>query len=366
MEVPQFLNTDPEAIKAAVKADYEQMTGRTLYPGQVEQLLINAFAYREYLLRSQINDAARMNLVEFSRAPFLDHLGLLVGVRRLTASAAVCTLKFTFTPGHGALTVPAGIRVQSIDGQVVFITNSSVSIAAGDDEALVNAACAADGVSGNGYEPGKVSVILDPQPYLQSAENINLTVGGADAESDDDLRTRIRLAPETFSNAGSRGAYEYFARSANPAIADVSITSPEPGVVNIYPLLTGGEIPNQAVLDDVEAVCSGEKVRPLTDTVNVLAPGEITFEIDVELTLLTGTIDSEIVDTVTKKLEEYALTRRNKIGLDVVVESIIRKSMQQGVYSVTVNQPAATIVVLPDEVAKCTGVNVTVGGYSDE
>ncbi|MCO5285216.1 MAG: baseplate J/gp47 family protein [Chitinophagaceae bacterium] len=366
MEAPVFLNIDPEAIKSAIKADYEQMTGRILQPGQVEQLLINAFAYREYLLRAQINDAARMNLVEFSRAPFLDYLGQLVGVRRLTASPAVCTIKFIFGMGHGAVTVPAGIRIQSIDGQVVFITDTSVSVDAFTDEVTVSATCAASGVSGNNYEVNKISVILDPQPYLQSAQNTDTTNGGADAESDDDLRLRIKLAPESFSNAGSKGAYEYFARSANPAIADVSVTSPSPGQVNIYPLLEGGEIPNSVVLDEVAAACNSDKIRPLTDSVTVAAPSEVNYAITVSLTLVTGNIDSEIISVVTAQLQEYADSRKNKIGLDVVIENIIKRCMVDGVYSVTVSSPAATIVVGANEVAKCTAITVTVGGYSDE
>src|SRR5690606_12253651 len=128
------------------------------------------------------------------------------------------------------------------------------------------------GKQGNGYELGDISIILDPQPYLFSAHNIETTAGGSDDESDDELRERIMLAPQSFSNAGSRGAYEYFARSANPGIVHVSVVSFTPGQGNIYPLMEGGEIPDQAVLDEVFSACNSEKVRPLTDTVMVGTP----------------------------------------------------------------------------------------------
>lgn len=108
MDKPTFLNIDPEAIKAELKQDFENMTGRILYPGQVEQMLINAFAYREYLIRSQIQESATMNLVEFSRAPFLDHLGMLVGVRRLIDSKASAVFQLDFETPHEALIMPKG------------------------------------------------------------------------------------------------------------------------------------------------------------------------------------------------------------------------------------------------------------------
>lgn len=363
---PQFIDMDPDQIKADLKADYEQMTGRTLQPAQVEQLLLNAFAYREYLLRSQINDASTMNLVAFSRAPFLDYLGQLVGVSRLTATPAVCTLTLTLVSGHGSLIIPAGIRIQTIDGNAIFALDSDINVDASTDTVQATATSLATGVSANGYDINKVSVILDPQPYLLSASNNEMTEGGADDETDDELRQRIMLAPQSFSNAGSKGAYEYFARSANPGIVDVSVTSPVPGQVNIYPLMSAGQLPNQVVLDEVMAACNADKIRPLTDTVIVAAPVIKNYSIDVSLTLITGSVATDITNAVLGALTAYTQSQMAKCGLDIVREAIIKICMQDQVYSVVVNSPAATMGVNDGEVAICTGINVAVGGYSDE
>ena len=62
------------------------LTGRTLYPAQVERLVIDLVAYRESLTREAIQDAGKQNLVSFARAPFLDYLGELLGVRRLAGA----------------------------------------------------------------------------------------------------------------------------------------------------------------------------------------------------------------------------------------------------------------------------------------
>lgn len=82
-DMPKIVPDDPAAIAAELKAAYEAATGRTVYPGQAEQLLIDLCAYRESLCRVAINEAARQNLVAFARAPMLDYLGELVGVARL-------------------------------------------------------------------------------------------------------------------------------------------------------------------------------------------------------------------------------------------------------------------------------------------
>ena len=65
---PSFIDRDPQAITAEIVAQYEQLTGKTLYPAQVERLLIDVIAYRETLVRIGIQEAAKQNLVAYARA----------------------------------------------------------------------------------------------------------------------------------------------------------------------------------------------------------------------------------------------------------------------------------------------------------
>jgi len=363
----KFLEIDSEKIIAEIKEEYEKLSGKILYPAQVEQLLLNAFAYREYLLRVQIQEVATQNLVAFSRAPFLDYLGQLVGVRRLSASKAVCQIKLTFVSEHGDLTIPKDTRVQSIDGEAVFLLDEEISVKADTNEVLANFTCTIEGKKANGYPRGKIAVILDPQPYLISAENIEITSGGSDEETDEELRNRIMIAPQSFSNAGSKRAYEFFARSANADISEVGITSPKPGQVNIYPLMRDGKIPNKAVLDAVFQACNDEKIRPLTDTVIVEAPEAIYFNIEVDLVLITGSVQSETLKAVENNLHKYTVNKGNKLGLDIVLEKIISECMKiESVYDVKVNEPKKTIVINNNQVAKCKEIKINLKGYNDE
>ena len=69
---PQFVERDPQKIVEEMISQYETVTGRTLYPAQVERLIIDLVAYRESMTREAIQDAGKQNLVSFARAPFLD------------------------------------------------------------------------------------------------------------------------------------------------------------------------------------------------------------------------------------------------------------------------------------------------------
>jgi phage-related baseplate assembly protein len=362
---PVFFDTDENKIIAEMTTYYEGLVGKKLAPSQTETLLINAFAFREKMLRIAGNEAAKQNLLDFAVYPVLDYLGALLDVERLPASSAECTIKFILTPGHPSLLIPQGLRLQSKDGKVIFITLDNITVSSGINTANVTASCTTEGALGNGYQPGDISIILDPQAFVSSAANINITSGGSDQESDVALRERIRLAPAAFSTAGPDDAYIFFAKSASPLIIDVGITSPEGAYVNIYPLLAGGVVPPTEIIDAVQAKCSPEKVRPLNDIVNVLAPDAINYTLNIQLTLETDAVYESVLTKVNANIAAYVNARQTKLGVDVVPAQIIERAKVDGVYDVVVVSPSAKLIIARNQFANCTGINITVTGESE-
>lgn len=51
---PDFIDRDPAQITSEMIAQYEEASGKKLYPAQAERLLIDLFAYRENLVRIAI------------------------------------------------------------------------------------------------------------------------------------------------------------------------------------------------------------------------------------------------------------------------------------------------------------------------
>lgn len=366
LTIPEFVHEDSATIIAEMKADLELRTNHVFAAADVEMLLINGFAYREMLIRGSINDTARQNLVNFGRGPMLDYLGQLVGVTRLPSSGALCTLQFNLVVGHTGVTIPAGMRIESTDGKVIFETTVETVVVTDLFVKNVPAVATPTGKIGNGYAAGTISVILDPVAFVTTVANLAETEGGADDETDDEFRERIKLAPASFSVAGPTGAYKFWAKTASPTIVDVAVTSPAPGEVNIYPLLIDGGIPGTDILDAVTAICNDEKIRPLTDTVNVIAPTAEDYAITANLTILPDAVSADVEDAVTANLEAYKADRINRLGIDVVVNQIKALCMVPGVYDVDLVSPAADIVATEDVFTNCTGITVNVTGTHDE
>lgn len=366
---PEFVPNDPATIVNAFVAELEAELGRSLQPAQVERLLANAVSYRESLIRSAINEAARLNLVRFSRGPILDYLGELVGVYRLPESRAEAKVRFTLIDGHGALVIPAGIRVQTTDGQQTFITKVATGVEAGDAFVDITCEAVASGPSANGYAIDTIAVLLDPIAGVDTVSNTTASTGGAATETDEAMKERIYLAPTQFSTAGSYGAYKFHALSANPIIVDVEVIGPEsanpiappPGTVKIFPLIDGAAETPQLILDQVFAACDALTVRPLTDTVLVIAPTIIEYSLDVELTLLTTADQPTTEAAVLASLQAFADERKRKLGLDITEDMLTAKAMLDGygIYSVAFPSIAGDITVLENEVAVCTGITIT-------
>jgi len=378
-DIPSFVNRDPAEIMAETRVQMEALLGRQIMPAQFEQLVLQIICYRETLLLERFNAGMAQMLYQYSVAPLLDYIASLVAVERLPAARAGATVRFNLVPGHLTVTLPEGTRVATKDNLHIFETQEDVIIPSSQNSVELLVTAQDPGAGANGYAIGDVNVILDPKAWISSVENITVTGGGSDTETDEALRERIRLAPSQYSTAGSRSSYIFHAKSANASIIDVGVDSPVPGTVMVVPLLPKGSDYTQ-VITDVYNTCSAETVRPLTDTVIVTSPTEIHYDIGVNLILYNGT-DSETTKTsVYNALQAYADGQALRLGRDIVRSRILEICRLNGVYDVfVVNPPRPDPLVLPppgtdangnlivefDEVAICDSITVTVIGFNN-
>lgn len=363
----EFVSSDKETVLAELVNLFTAITGRTLAQGDPIRLFLNTIAEVIIQQRAWINYTGKQNLLRYATGGNLDHIGVLVGAERLAAAAATTTVKITLSEARATSTlIPSGTRITAGDN-VFFALVENVNIIAGEITATASAQCTVTGSAGNGYLPGELKTIVDPVPFVASIVNTTTSEGGAEVEDDDSYREAIHEAPEKFSCAGPDGAYEYYAKRASALIADVSVTSPSAGKVQIVPLLEGGEIPGEEILDAVLEVCNDRTVRPLTDQVSAVAPTKVEFDITA-----TYYIDREdearaatIQQQVTEAVNSFVLWQKSKLGRDINPSELIRRIMDAGAKRVVVTAPAYA-VVSETQVAVAKTTNVSLGGMEYE
>lgn len=361
-----FTDTDAANIEASVITMYEAIAGRTLAQGDPIRLFLQSVAAIIIQQRVLIDYSAKQNLLAYAAGDNLDHLGVLVGVTRLAASSAETTIRFNLSAAQPqAVTIPAGIRCATANG-IVFQVSSPVTIPIGALYGDTAAACLTAGEVGNGYVPGQVNQLVDPLPWVQSIANTTESEGGADTELDDPYRERIRLAPESFSTAGPDGAYRFWAMSASQTIVDVSVRSPEPGKVELRPLLAGGEVPGAEILDLVYSAVTNKAVRPLTDQVEALAPEVVGFDINMVYYINKDdtTISTDIQATVNQAVADYVAWQKSRLGRDENPSELIWRARAAGAGRVEVTSPVFTALE-KYQVAIADNITVTYGGLTD-
>ena len=308
-------------------------------------------------------------ILTYAKGNYLDALGQSIAVTRLPASKAITTIQFTLSQALGnAYTIPKGFQVSA--GSVTFETDNELIIPVGEKTGNVTASCVESGTVGNGFVAGQIATIVSPQPYLESAANTVTSVGGADIEDDAAYAERIRLRPDSFSVAGPEKSYIYYAESYSASIIDVAITSPDPGEVYVYPLLSGGQLPNESFLEGLQSHLSDETIRPLTDHVVTKAPTAVNYKIQVDYWVNQS--DSvrlaSIQAAVEEAVESYRLWQQSKIGRDISQDELIARVIDAGASRIdrSTLSPTAFQALSADQVAQCTEVKVNFKGYKDE
>ena len=365
-----FAEKSAEEIESEIITLYEQLSERTLAKGDPIRLLLNTFILIIIHQRSLIDYAAKQNLLAYAEGDYLDHLGALLEVTRLEASKAMTTLKFTLSEAQeSVVTIPEGTRVSAGGGDIIFATTETAEISAGDTEALITAECTTAGSQGNGFVIGQLKKLVDPFPFEMSVINSTETYGGSDDENDENFRERIQIAPESFSVAGPRGAYEFYARSAHQDIIDVAVVGPpdiQAGYVRIYPLMRNGELPSREVLDTVLSICNADDVRPLTDCVSVHSPEVVNYALNVKYFIdrAKATQSTELQASVEASVREWVTWQRSKLGRDLNPSELNHQMIAAGAKRTEINSPAFK-VLLASQLAIPSSTTITFGGLED-
>lgn len=340
-----FAPLDAADIERDVLTTYERIAGVTLYPGDPVRLFLESLAYVLSVQNNLLDTAGKQNLLAFASGAHLDHLGALMATARLPRGSARCPLRFELSePLEFAVLIPQGTRVGTQDRRLTFATDAAATIPAGDTAVDVTATATTPGAAGNGLLAGQVSLLVDPVAYVARVGNTAMTMGGSDVETDDRYRERIHLAPESFTCAGPEGSYRYHALRVSPDIAEVAVWSPRPGHVDVRPVMTGGELPDDATLDAVRAALSAEDVRPLTDTVTVAAPELVPYVIrgGWYLRKTDSALAGNITAAVNSAVEQYRLWQRSAPGRDINPTKLIALAERAGAKRVVLEEPAFT------------------------
>ena len=348
MSVLEFIKVDAFEDEQNLIKKFEEETDTKLQPMQDARILISLIAYYGSLLKSQINDACNLNIVENSRAPFLDFLGKFKNCPRNTKQKGeddlLIKLNTTFSYD---LTINKGFQVKSNDGLYIFETKNDLIIKAGENQGIVRIESQEATEDVNKYKSGEVNTVISSSfSFIDSVSNINGVNGGSDDETDENYIKRILLAPEGFSVAGPELAYIYFALSAHPSIVDVSVDVPnEDATVDINgikSILTENQADNELFSTKINYQM-GEIEIKLKQQIEAESKIKVKIPHPYEIDLYTLTEDGEAGDTVLKAIENKLQDVRPLCDYVVPKSAIVKDFTISGTVYITKNTDKETV-----------------------
>lgn len=348
---------------------YKELTGKemALAPAHPFRLILYAAALQLYQAFQYLDQAGKQSFLKYAYGDNLENLGALKGIARSKGERAKTKIRFTLSKEQaGAVTIPKGTRVTA-GNEIYFYTVELAEIPPGSLNIDVQTECAEVGTAANGLEPGAVSVLVDLIPYVQSVSNIDTSAGGQDVEKDENLAERIFLAPSGYSVAGPDAAYQYWTKKYNSGIADVKVTSPSEGIVDIRFVMEDGELPEESLITGLQEYLSDSNIRPLTDKVQTGAPDLV--ECNIDLTYYINRRDTSRAEKIKKNVESaietFKVWQQDRIGRDINPSKLLYFIVQAEAKRADITEPVFTTV--PDNaVARIQNIRVVYGGIEND
>ncbi|MCX2834452.1 baseplate J/gp47 family protein [Microbulbifer thermotolerans] len=264
-----------------------------------------------WLIETLINAVMPQMFVKTASGLFLDLLAWGVNLERKRAVAAQGRVQFTRATTAGTLEVPADTAVQSanINGRVYTLrTTETVTFEDGRDTVLAPVIAEETGSAYN-LAAGYYSVLPVLLPGITAVTNLDdwLLVPGADEETDDDLRARIRTQFMAVNQWHTDAVYRALISSFDGVAADnvyFDSDAPRgPGTADAYVMLEIGT-PDPAFIASIQSKITDEGNHGHGDDLQVFAMPETLHDVTATIYPMEN-LSSETVAQLQADVENF-------------------------------------------------------------
>lgn len=292
------------------------------------------------------------------------------GLTRKPANPASGTLAIT---GVSGTTIPAGFKfaAPAIGDQPAIEYETKEKYTMGEDGTVeVQVTAIEAGTKGN-VPAGSINIMMTPIKGITSITNPAPITGGAEQESNDELRGRIDELDATSeaSFVGSDGDYKRWAEEV-PGVG-TALPMPEwagPGTVKVVVIDANGQPANAAIITEVynNIMSPGDRLQrkaPIGATVTIVAPTAKDINYTFLLEIQSGETEATVLERFKAQLQTYyieakkeGVVRYTKIGSILTSTSGVKDFT-----GLTINGGITNIILEEDEYP-VTGVIDPAGG----
>ena len=344
------------------KEIYEQMvdlfqkeTGLTFSSGGDMAVRLYAVASQIYALYVQADWVNRQCFPQTAVEDYLDLHAQLRGLTRREAAAAEGVIRFETDSAAGTDLVVAAGTVCMTAGGVRFETTQEGTIPAGETAVEVPARAIEPGAAGNAAA-GAIRAMAVAPVGVSRCTNPEGFSGGLDAESDEDLRSRVLETFRRMPNGANAAYYEQEAMSF-PRVAAAAVVSRPRGVGSVDVVVsTPAGVPDGELLEELQDYF--EQRREIAVDVKVRAP-EVK---QVTVTIRVAAEDNRDGEAVRQAVEQAI---RSWFDGRLLGQNILRARLGEltfavdGVKNYVIDSPAADVAVEDDVLPHLQNITIS-------
>jgi len=320
--------------------------GITWIPNESDDLMtmIEADAYDEILLRSEINDRIKKQYLAYANGADLDAVATKYFDERIQGAKPTAAFNFVIAETKSFnVTIPAGTLLGN-DGVFIAQLLSDVVIFAGQLSATGR--CELD--SYVAQSDVVTTTIITQVPYLASVEQLEPFLCGASEEDDDSFRERVWIGREKKTTAGSRNMYKYYALQSDSRITAVNVSNnTNNGIVQITLAFADGEADDVAI-NRVRAVLNDDEIRPLSDRIEVKSVVVTTVVLSATVTLTDLSFQNSVHEELSARIATISLV----FGRTLTQAKLYAYFDNDFIVDVEIANPVGGIVVSEDAMCK--------------
>lgn len=293
----------------------------------------------------------------------LDEIGQSRGISRLGASQSSAVLTFTGTVGT---TIVSTFQVRTTSGQIYATTEGGTIVADSDNPGtnapmkLLAQSVSSGSVSaaGQGTINQVVSFTGISGGTLQSVVNEAPSVGGADAETDDQYRSRIVNYLATL-NQGTRAFYEATARTIDSTVVRTIVgRSAEPHTIKLLLVSRSG-----ASYSTPQLTSMASALGPLVPVLAMVSVGNVVFTpitVVITGTIKSGFVVRDVIEQAARRLNQYMDWSQWPLSTDVQWDNLLAiVSTTDGIDDIKSFSPLRDVSVAANSLPKLTSISFT-------
>ena len=336
------MNTINE-IYNELKSAFETESGIELKDGGDMALRFRALAVQLVSLQAQAEFVQRQCFPQTAGGEALDTHAMQRGLRRTAAEKAQGALRFSLNEAVTAdIKVPKGTRCIAPDETEFEVTSDTV-IPAGRTYCDAPAEAVLAGAKGNAPANTVIFMALPPVG-VAAVTNPEAFRGGRDAESDEELRTRVLDSYSNIINSGNASYYINQALTVDGVVAaTVQPRHRGRGTVDVI-VATESGVPSAIILSRVSSKMNGR--REICVDVDVKAPTVRAVNVDVDIytedNCDAGTVCLQVENTIRAYFSGRLLGKGvSKAALGNLIFGV------EGVKNYSFNEPVADLAASP-------------------